>query len=442
MLSGSICKNMIFFSFPLMLSNVLQVLFNMVDIAVVGHFAGARALGAVGSTPNLLYLFTGLLIGLGGGINSVTAYFIGSKDKKSISETVHTGAILCLTAGVFLLTVGVVFGREILILMNTKPDLLEGASLYFRIYMLGLPAVALYNFGASVFNANGETKKPLAYLTISGIANVILDLFFVIFLNLDVAGVALATIIAQYISAFLVILSLHREKSDIALSFSKLRIGKSKFVRLVSIGLPSGFQNAIFAFANVFVQVGVNSFDSVMVAGTSASANIDPLNYNMMAAFYVACSTFIAQNYGAGNKERVKKSYLWAVLLSFGSSLFLGTLLFIFARETMLIFTHDNAVIECALHRVRIMAFSYCVSAFMDATIAASRGLGKTLIPSLFVFLGSCVFRILWIFTIFAHFKTIESLFLLYVFSWGITALFEIAYFARIYRQEFPSYQE
>lgn len=437
---GPILRNICLFSVPLIFTNMLQVLFNMVDIAVVGQFAGARALGAVGSTPNLLFLFGGLLIGIGGGVNALVAYFIGARDKKSLSETIHTAAIFCFFFGVLLLLIGTVFGREILLAMNTKADLLDGAALYFRIYMCGMPAVALYNFGNAIFSASGNTERPLYFLAISGIANVILDLIFVILLRLDVAGVALATVIAQYISALLVIISLLREKSDIRLSLPKLRIEKSKLVRLASVGLPSGFQNMIFAFANVFVQIGVNSFDSVMVAGNSASANVDPLIYNIMAAIYVACATFIAQNYGAGQRGRVRKSYLAATFLSFGIAFVLGALLFVFSRQVMSLFTSDKDVIECALHRVRIMAFSYCVSAFMDCTIAACRGLGKTLVPSIFVFLGSCVFRIAWILTVFARFGTIESLFLLYVFSWGITAIFEIAYFVRIYRKSFSNF--
>ena len=434
---GSISKNMLFFSLPLVCTNLLQVLFNMVDIAVVGKFAGTTALGAVGSTPQLIFLFTGLLMGLGSGVNVVTAYYIGAKDRKSVGETVHTGFLLCLATGLLLLFVGGFFGRTILSTMNTKADLIEDAVLYFRIYMISMPAASLYNFGNAIFSATGDTKKPLYFLLASGLVNVVLDLVFVIPLGMGVAGVALATVISQYISAFLVISALFRAHGHIRLCFSHFRIEKSKLRRLVAIGIPAGLQNAIFAFANVFVQIGVNSFDSIMVAGNSASANVDPLIYNVMAAFYVACATFIGQNYGAQNKSRVKNSYLIATFFAFFVAFVLGGLLFIFGRDVMSLFSSDSAVISAALHRVKIMAFSYCVSAFMDNSIAACRGLGKTFLPSIFVFLGSCVFRIAWIYTVFAYFGTIEALFLLYIFSWGITGIFEIAYFIHIFKKVF-----
>ena len=424
---------MIHFSLPLVCTNLLQVLFSMVDISVAGHFAGTHALGSVGSTPQLLFLFTGLLMGLGSGVNVTAAYYIGAKDKKSLSETIHTAAILCFFAGAVLLVTGVIFARPMLSAMNTKADLLDDAVLYFKIYMLSMPASAIYNFGNGIFSAAGDTKKPLCFLLVAGIFNVILDLLFVIAFKMGVRGIAFATVISQYVSAILILTFLILRNDELHFSFRLLKIERTKFFKLLSVGFPAGLQNAIFAFANVFVQIGVNSFDSLMVAGNSASANIDPLIYNVMAGFYVACATFIAQNYGANLRSRARNSFFAALALSFGAGLILGALLFAFGREALMLFTTDEAVLEMGLRRVKIMAFSYCVSAFMDNTIAACRGLGKTLVPSVFVFLGSCVFRIVWVYTIFAHFGTIESLFLLYVFSWGITAIFETAYFAHIF---------
>ena len=435
---GSIPKNMLLFSVPLVCTNLLQVLFNMVDIAVAGHFAGTAALGSVGSTPQLLFLFTGILMGFGSGVNVTAAYFIGSKDEKSVEQTVHTAFALCLAAGILLMSLGIIFARPLLTFMDTKSDLIDDAVLYFSIYMLSMPASAIYNFGNGIFSANGDTKKPLYFLLVAGVFNVFLDLLLVITFGMGVRGIAFATVISQYISAILIMIFLSKGSGKIKFVPSKIKIERQKLIKLLSVGLPAGLQNAIFAFANVFVQIGVNSFDSVMVAGTSASANIDPVNYNFMSAFYVAAATFIAQNYGAGKKERVKKSYFAALFFSFSSSIILGTALFFFAREVMGIFSSDEAVIEYAVRRVKIMAFSYCISSFMDTAIASSRGFGKTLVPSAFVFLGSCVFRIAWIYTVFAHFRTIESLFLLYVFSWGITAVFETVYFIGIYKKSFP----
>ena len=321
--------------------------------------------------------------------------------------------------------------------MSTKPVLIEGAVLYFRIYMVGLPALAFYNFGNGILSAEGDTKSPLIFLFISGIFNVVLDLLLVIHFKMNIAGVAIASVVALYVSAFLIFIKLHRKTDSLALRFSKLKVNKSKLFRLLKIAIPAGLQNAIFGFANLFIQIGVNSFDASMVVANSAASNSDPLVYNIMSAFYVACSTFIGQNYGAEKKSRVLKSYFISLACSFCFALFLGILLFIFGRNFISIFISDSAIIELGMRRLSIMAFSYCISAFMDCTIAASRGLGQTSVPTVIVILGSCVFRIAWIFSVFAYFKTIESLYLLFAFSWTITAVAEIFYFARLYKQKF-----
>ena len=435
---GPLWSKILVFSIPLMFSNILQVLFNMSDVAVVGKFAGPIALGAVGSTSILLSLFTGLLIGLASGVNALTALFIGSKSDSDVRTTVHTAAILCLGAGVLICLCGILFTRPILTLMHTKPELIDGAILYLRIYLLGMPALAIYNFGNAILSAVGDTKRPLYYLTFAGIINVLLNLFFVIVCNMDVAGVALASIISQYISAALVVRLLLLTNENYGLRLSCLRLSPDKASRILKIGVPSAFQYAIFAIANLFVQTGVNSFDHVMVEGNSAAANADSLIYDMMAAFYTACASFIAQNYGAKKRDRIRKSYLICLAYSFLAGLILGVGLYLLGTPFLSLFTSDAAVIAAGTKRLSVMAFSYCISAFMDNTIAASRGLGRTLAPTVIVILGSCVFRIVWIYTVFAYFGTIQSLYLLYVFSWGITAVAELIYFIRIYRQISP----
>lgn len=432
---GSLWKKILIFSIPLMFSNILQVLFNMSDVAVVGKFAGPIALGAVGSTSILITLFTGLLIGLASGVNALTALYIGSKSEKGVRETVHTAAILCLSAGVLICVLGILFTRPVLTLMHTKEELIDGAVLYLRIYLLGMPALAIFNFGNAVLSAIGDTKRPLYYLSMAGVINVILNLFFVIVCKMDVAGVAVASITSQYISAALVLRLLFRTKENYGLKLSCLKISPKKTGRILRIGIPSAFQYAIFAIANLFVQTGVNSFDHVMVEGNSAAANADPLVYDMMAAFYTACASFIAQNYGAQKKDRIRNTFLICLLYSFIAGLILGVSLYLLGHPFLSLFTSDAAVIAAGKKRLSIMALSYCVSAFMDNTIAASRGLGKTFLPTIIVILGSCVFRIIWIYTVFAYFHTIQSLYLLYVFSWGITAIAELAYFIHIYRR-------
>ena len=395
---GPLAKQILLVSLPLALSNLLQVLFNMSDVAVVGRFAGSTALGAVGSTSIFVTLFTGFLIGLGNGINVLVARFYGARHPNDVHDTVHSALIVSLIAGVILLVVGLLGSPAMLRLLNTKEDLLPGAILYLRVYFLGMPALALYNFGNAVFSAIGETKKPLYILSFAGVLNILLNLFFVIVCNLDVAGVALASAISQCVSAGLILHALTRVQDCYALHFKEAKLDPAMTKSILALGLPAGFQNAIFAIANLFIQAGVNSFDSLMVKGNSAAANADPLIYDCMAAFYMACASFMSQNYGAGKPDRVKKSYF--------------------------------------------ISLAYCTSAFMDCTIAASRGLGKTVVPTVIVIMGSCVFRVIWVYTIFAHFHTIPSLYLLYPCSWALTAIAEILYFIRCYRQAMKIFRE
>lgn len=436
--TGSLWKKIFMFSVPLMFTNILQVVFNMSDLAVVGNFVGPIALGAVGSTSILVTLFTGVLIGLAGGINAVTALFIGSGNKTELKQTVHTAALISLAAGVLITVLGIAFSRPVLTLMHTKDELIDDAVLYLRIYLLGMPALGLYNFGNAVLSASGDTKRPLYYLSFAGVLNVLLNLFFVIVCKLGVAGVAIASILSQYLSAVLILRVLFKSSAAFGLRLRELRITPDKAGRILKIGIPSAFQYALFAIANLFVQTGVNSFDHVMVEGNSAAANADPLVYDMMAAFYTACSSFIAQNYGAKKSDRILKSYLICLLYSFVVGLVLGVGLYLLRYPFLSLFTSDTTVVDAGIKRLSIMALSYSVSAFMDCTIAASRGLGKSIVPTIVVIMGSCVFRILWIYTIFAHFRTIQSLYLLYVFSWTITAIAEIIYFVIVYRKVRP----
>ncbi len=432
---GPLARQILIVSLPLALSNLLQVLFNMSDVAVVGRFAGSTALGAVGSTSIFVTLFTGFLIGLGNGINVLVARFYGARNAESVHKTVHSALLVSLLAGVLLLVVGLFGSPALLRLLNTKEDLLPGAILYLRVYFLGMPALALYNYGNAVFSAIGETQKPLRYLSFAGVLNILLNLFFVIVCRLDVAGVALASTIAQCVSAGLILRALTRVQDSYALHLREVRFDPIMTRRVLMLGLPAGFQNAIFAIANLFIQAGVNSFDSLMVKGNSAAANADALIYDAMAAFYMACASFMSQNYGAGKVDRLKKSYLISLAYSFGVGLVLGGTLMPFGREFLALFTTEPAVIDAGMKRVSVMAMAYCISAFMDCTIAASRGLGKTVVPTIIVVMGSCVFRVVWVYTIFAQIHTIPSLYLLYPCSWALTAVAEMVYFVGSYKK-------
>lgn len=433
-LQGSLFKTIFIFSLPLIFTNLLQVLFSFTDVAVLGRFASAESMGSVGSVAILVFMCTGFLTGIGSGVNSVAAFYIGADNKKSVSDTVHTSAILCVTAGVAVCVFGILFAGPVLQLMGTKAILIDGSVTYFKIYMLGMPALAFYNFGNGILSASGDTKSPLKFLSISGVVNVVLDLVFVICFKMDIAGVAVASISSLYISAFLVFFKLYKRNDALAFRFKNLRLNKFILYKLIKICIPAGMQNVIFAFANIFIQVGINSFDAAMVIANSAAANSDSLVYNTMIAFYVAGSTAIAQNYGAKNKKGILKSCFISVAYSFLAGLLLGVLLLLFGRYFLAVFTSEPHIIELGMERLTIMAFSYCLSAFMDAALASSRGLGETIIPTVIVIIGSCILRILWIYTVFGFFGTVLSLYLVFPVTWIITATAEFIYFAKLYR--------
>ena len=437
MCSGAILPKLLQFALPLMCSSILQLLFNAADIIVVGRWAGDNSLAAVGSNTSVINLLVNLFIGLSVGANILAARCYGADDKEGLRQTVHTAMLLSFISGLFLAVVGACGARTILIWMQSPPEVRGLATVYLRIYFLGMPATMVYNFGAALLRAVGDTRRPLYYLFSAGVINVILNLFFVIVCRLDVAGVAIASVTSQYISAALIVRALFRAGSEpYGLRFTELRLYRKRVKAILAIGVPSGLQSAIFSLANLFIQAGVNTFDAVMVAGNSAATNADALVYDTMAAFYTACSSFMGQNFGAGKKERIRRSYLVSMGYSFGFGLGLGLLLLAFGPQFLSLFTKDPAVVEAGMKRLTIMSVSYGFSAFMDCTIAASRGLGRSLGPMVIVILGSCVFRVIWVYTVFAWFGTITSLYLLYIFSWAITAAAEIWYFIRAYRKE------
>ena len=433
--SGPMLQKIILFSLPLAASSILQLLFNAADVVVVGRFAGSTALAAVGSNGALINLLVNLFVGLSLGANVVAARCFGAKDDEGVRNTVQTSVTLGLVSGFLLAVVGFFAARVLLELMSCPEDVIGLSTLYLKIYFIGMPMTMLYNFSSALLRAVGDTKRPLFCLAVAGLINVVLNLFFVIVCNMDVAGVAVASIISQYFSAILVTAALLRSRESYCLRLSQLRFHKTRTKAILSIGIPSGLQNAIFALANLFIQRGVNTFSATMVAGNSAATNADALVYDVMQAFYTACGSFIGQNYGAGKKDRIRRTFLISTAYAFGAGLLLGLGLLLFGRPFLSLFTTDPQVMDAGMYRLTVMSVSYCVSAFMDGSIAASRVLGKSAVPMVIVILGSCVFRIIWVYTVFAWFGTITSLYLLYVFSWTITAAAEIIYIIRIYRQ-------
>ena len=327
MTQGSLFRNIFLFSLPLIFSQLLQVMFNMADVAVVGKFSSATALGSVGSTSILVTLYTGFLIGLGCGVNVCVAQHLGACQKQRVRESVHTALVLCTLAGFFIALVCFFGARVFLEMLNTKEDLLPGAVLYLQIYAWGMPALGIFNFGNAVLSANGDTERPLVYLTVAGVLNVILNLVFVISCHMAADGVALASVLSQYVSAGLVLWHLIRLKGDCGVEPQAIRVYGGEVRQLLVLGIPAGLQNVIFAFANLFIQAGVNSFDSIMVAGNAAAANTDTIVYNVMAAFHTACSSFMGQNWGAGKKDWMMKSYYISLGYSFATAAVLGAAL-------------------------------------------------------------------------------------------------------------------
>ncbi|WP_455527357.1 MATE family efflux transporter [Huintestinicola sp.] len=439
MTEGSLPKNILFFSLPLMLTQMLEVLFNLSDVAIAGKYADYIALGAVGSTTLLVSLFTGILIGVGSGVNVRVAHRLGAQkadgDTSATARTIYTAFAVCGVIGIIVCLVCGIFARPMLEALNTKDELIDGAVLYLHIYSLGMPAMALYNFGNGVLSACGDTKRPLVYLSAAGVLNVLLNLFFVIVCKMAADGVALASVIAQYVSAGLILRRLLTTDDSCRLRLSHRLFDKKACKGVLMIGVPTGMQNAIFAVANLFVQTGVNHFDAIMVSGNSAAANADTLIFNVMSAFYTACASFISRNHGAGKNDRIMKTYGISLAYSFAAGAVFGGSLLLFGRQFLSLFTNEPRVVEAGMQRVMIMGWSYCISAFMDCTIAASRGIGRSVVPTVIVIMGSCVFRVIWVYTVFAHFMTIPSLYLLYSFSWAITAAAEIAYFMHSYKK-------
>ncbi len=441
---GSLPRQILRFSFPLIASNLLQVFFHMSDLAVVGQFSerGAMALGEIGSTALLITLLTGFLIGIGGGINVLVAQYYGARNTERLEKTVHTTLLLSAGIGVLLLVASVSLATPILQLLGTHDELIDGAVLYFRLYALGMPALAIYNYGNAVLSAAGDTKRPLYFMLTAGILNVLLNLFFVIVCRTSVEGVALASVISQYVSAVLVLWALFRAKGAHALSPKLLRIDRSIVRRALGLGLPSGLQNALFYVANLFVQACVNSLgDPLLIAGNSAAQNSDALVFDVMTAFYTACASFIGQNFGAGKRDRILKTYFICLAYSFGIAAILSAFLVGFGGAFLSIFTSDPTVIEKGMARLIIMGLCYPISALMDNTLAAARGIGKTAIPTFIVIMGSVIFRLLWLATVFLTFRTIESIYLLYPFSWLITGVAEIWYFRHAYRSALKDLQ-
>ena len=437
MCNGPILSKVLVYAFPLMLSGILQLLFNAADVIVVGRYAGSQSLAAVGSTSALINLLVNVFIGLSVGVNVLVAQYYGAKKEDDVNETVHTAVAISLVSGVFLVFVGFLLSRPLLELMGTPADVIDKSTIYMKFYFAGMPVIMLYNFGSAVLRAVGDTRRPLYYLTIAGVVNVLLNLFFVTQLNMDVAGVALATVLAQVISAGLVVRALMQSEGCLKLELKKLRIDKSKLKRIVRVGLPAGMQGAIFSISNVLIQSSVNSFGSIAMAGNTTAQNIEGFIYTAMNAVYQTNLSFTSQNYGGRKFSRLNRITLTCVGVVTVVGLVLGLSCYGAGEFLVGIYSSDPEVVQYGLTRLSVFGMTYFICGIMDTMVGAIRGLGYSILPMCVSLTGACAFRIVWIYTIFQWNRTLMTLYLSYPASWIVTTIAHVVCFI-IIRKKLP----
>lgn len=439
MCNGSIMDKLISFSIPLMLSSILQLLFNAVDIVVVGRFSGSQALAAVGSTTALINMFVNLFIGVSLGVNVLAARFYASGKEKEMSETIHTAITFALISGVFMSFVGIFLAKGALLLMDTPEDVIDQAALYMRIYFTGMPFFMLYNYGAAVLRAVGDTKRPLLFLIIAGGANAGLNLFLVAVFHMGVAGVAIATVISQMISCILVLRCLYRTETSYQLRFSRLTMKWIYLKQIFLVGIPAGIQSTVINFSNVLLQSSVNSFGSVAMAGYTAANNIFGFLYAAVNSVTQACMSFTSQNFGAGKWKRMDRVLLDCVVLSIGISLILGGGAYLFGPELLQIYTSDPEVIQCGMEILLYTTVTYFLCGLMDLFPGALRGIGHSAVPMILSVIGTVGTRIVWIFWIFPAHRSLDILFISYPASWIITILLQVICFWFVRKKMYAS---
>ena len=421
MCNGSIMDKLISFSLPLMLSSILQLMFNAVDIIVVGRFSSSQALAAVGSTTALINIFTNLFIGISLGANVLAArYFAAGRDKE-MSEAVHTAITLALISGVIMAFVGVGMSRTALSLMATPTDVIDLSAVYMRIYFMGMPFFMLYNYGAAILRAVGDTKRPLVFLIAAGLTNVVLDLLLVIVIPLGVAGVAIGTVASQMISCILVLRCLYKSEGSYQLRFSRLMIRWVYLKRIFQVGIPAGIQSTVINFSNALLQSSVNSFGSTAMAGYTAANNILGFLYAAVNAVTQACMSFTSQNYSVGKQKRMDRVLLDCMLLSAGVSVVLGVGAYVFGSQILRIYTTETEVIQCGLEILSITTVPYFLCGIMDLIPGALRGMGHSAVPMILSVIGTVGTRIVWIYGFFPQHRSLHFLFISYPGSWIIT---------------------
>ena len=420
--SGPMLKKIILFSLPLAASSILQLLFNAADVVVVGRFAGSTALAAVGSNGALINLLVNLFVGLSLGANVVAARCFGARDEKGVQNTVQTAVTLGLVSGVLLAFVGFFAARGLLELMSCPEDVIGLSTLYLKIYFIGMPMTMLYNFSAALLRAVGDTRRPLYCLAVAGVINVVLNLVFVILFQMSVAGVALATIISQTVSALMVTVLLIREEGALHLDLRHLGFHKRALVQILQIGLPAGLQSTVFSLSNVVIQSAINSFGSTVVAGNSAASNLEGFIYTGMNAFAQAAVTFTSQNVGARRYDNLDRVMRNCLLCAVVVGLVLGGGAFLTGESLLHFYSTDEAVVAAGLARMKVICTSYFLCGIMDTLASCLRGRGYSVLPMIVSLVGSCLLRLVWIATIFQLFRSTTTLYISYPISWLLTA--------------------
>ena len=425
MCNGTIMDKLISFALPLMISGMLQLMFNAVDIIVVGRFTGSQALAAVGSTTALICTFTNLFIGVSLGANVLAARFYASGKTKEMSETVHTAILLALISGIAMSIIGILCARESLVLIATPDDIIGQAALYLRIYFLGMPFFMLYNYGAAILRAVGDTKRPLMYLIAAGTANAVLDLILVIIFKMGVAGVAIGTITSQFISCVLVIRCLCKTDAIYKLYISKLRIKKYYLIQILKVGLPAGIQSTVINFSNVLLQSSVNSFGEIAMAGYTAANNILGFLYVSVNSVTQACMSFTSQNYGVRKFKRMDKVPVDCAILSIIVSVVIGGGSYLLGHQILGIYTKQEDVIQCGMEILSISTIPYFLCGLMDMIPGSMRGVGYSAVPMLLSIIGTVGTRLVWIYGVFPEHRSLYVLFMSYPVSWGLTIVMQ-----------------
>ena len=433
MCNGSIMDKLISFSLPLMVSGILQLAFNAVDIIVVGRFSGSQALAAVGSTTALINVFTNLFIGISLGANVLAARFYAAGKDREMSETVHTSITLALISGIMMAVIGVLLAKWALEIMGTPDDVIGQSALYMRIYFMGMPFFMLYNYGAAILRAIGDTKRPLIFLIISGIANAALNMIRVILFHMGVAGVAIGTIISQLISCVLVLTCLYRSEGSYQLRFSKLKINGAYMEQIFQVGVPAGIQSTVINLSNALLQSSVNSFGSIAMAGYTAANNILGFLYMSVNSITQACMSFTSQNYGVGKLKRMDKVLRDCAILSISIAAVLGGLAYSFGPQILTVYTSDPKVINCGMEILAYTSITYFLCGIMDLFPGALRGMGYSAVPMVLSVIGTVGTRIVWVFGIFPNHRSLSVLFVSYPVSWIITIVLQVVcfYFVR-----------